>query len=362
MKHKIFKNLFVLEIANNHWGDVERGLRLIREYGNVVKKNGMHAAVKFQLRDVESFIHKDYLPQEVSKKDKELTQAPGTNIRYIKKTLSTKLSKNDFVTLVKEVKSFGMVTMATPFDEASVDFCEELDLQIIKISSQDATAWTLLEKIASVKRPTVISNGGTEYADLDKVVKYFEEQQVPLAINHCISLYPTEDNELQLNQLDILKKRYPNNLIGLSSHEYHDWTISLVVAYAKGAETFERHVDIEADGIPVSKYCSLPYQIDDWFKVFNKAKEMMGENVDSDSNNVSKMVSEKEKQYVRSVSRGAYALKDLPTGYTISKEGIGKDFLLAIPLQEGQISSRDLDSDIVLLSDVKEKFPIFKNN
>ena len=44
-----------------------------------------------------------------------------------------------------------------------------------------------------------------------------------------------------------------------------------MIAYAKGARTFERHIDIEADGIPVSPYCTLPEQCDEWFKAFQQA-------------------------------------------------------------------------------------------
>ena len=52
------------------------------------------------------------------------------------------------------------------------------------------------------------------------------------------------------------------------------------MAYAKGARTFERHIDIDDDGIPVSPYCSLPEQCDEWFKAFHKAREMCGSSRD----------------------------------------------------------------------------------
>ena len=49
---------------------------------------------------------------------------------------------------------------------------------------------------------------------------------------------------LQLNQIDFLQKRYPETIIGFSSHEYTSWDYSMMIAYAKGARTFERHIDI----------------------------------------------------------------------------------------------------------------------
>ena len=65
-----------------------------------------------------------------------------------------------------------------------------------------------------------------------------------------------------MNQIDFLRDRYPDHVIGFSTHEYHDWTSSMLIAYAKGARTFERHIDIERDGVTVSPYCSLPTQVD----------------------------------------------------------------------------------------------------
>jgi N-acetylneuraminate synthase len=57
---EIFENLFVLEAANNHWGDTVRGKRIIQEFATVVRYNNVKAAIKFQFRDVDNFIHNDF--------------------------------------------------------------------------------------------------------------------------------------------------------------------------------------------------------------------------------------------------------------------------------------------------------------
>ena len=56
----LFENLFVLEVANNHWGSLERGLKIIREHARVVRYNNVKAAIKLQFRDVDAFIHPDF--------------------------------------------------------------------------------------------------------------------------------------------------------------------------------------------------------------------------------------------------------------------------------------------------------------
>ena len=43
---KIFEDLFVLEIANNHWGSLQRGFKLVEEFGKVVRQNNVKAAIK----------------------------------------------------------------------------------------------------------------------------------------------------------------------------------------------------------------------------------------------------------------------------------------------------------------------------
>ena len=318
----IFEDLFVLEIANNHWGDVNRGLQIIKEFGTVVRYNDVRAAIKLQFRDVETFIHKDFLHRE--------------DIRYIKKTLDTKLSREDLAQLTEAIRRMGCIRMATPFDDRSVELCVELGVEIIKVASSDITDWPLLEKIAKTRKPVMVSTGGSSLKEIDNMITFFENRNIPLAINHCVSLYPAEDSELQLNQIDFLRERYPGHTIGLSTHEYHDWTSSMLIAYAKGARTFERHVDIRTGDKPFSAYCSTPEQIAVWFQAFKKAREICGA-----PSTEKTMPTQREIDYLTSLVRGVYAKRDLPACHVLTPD----DYYLAIPLQKGQLSCRELLND-----------------
>jgi N-acetylneuraminate synthase len=170
-----------------------------------------------------------------------------------------------------------------------------------------------------------------------------------LAINHCVSLYPSEDCDIELNQIDFLRHRYPNHVIGFSTHEYRDWTSSMLMAYAKGARTFERHVDIQTDGMTVSPYCSVPEQVDTWFKAFHRAKRMCGA-----PGTQKRLPPQKEVTYLDSLVRGVYAKRDLPIGHVLDDA----DIYLAIPLQQGQISCRELMRGEVILKAVAKDQPI----
>lgn len=315
----VFEDLFVLEMANNHWGRLERGKKIVDDFAHVVRYNGIRASIKLQFRDVDTFIHKDHRDR--------------TDVRYIKKTMDTRMAREQFAELVQYIKKAGCIPTATPFDEASVEFAEELELPMLKLASSDLNDWVLIEKIATTKKPVIASTGGSSLKDIDDLVTFFENRRIPLAINHCVSLYPSEDSQLEMNQIDFLRNRYPGITIGFSTHEYHDWTSSIMIAYAKGARTFERHIDIDADGIAVSPYCTLPEQCDQWFKAFKKAKEMCGA-PGTDKRNPPK----DEVEYLDALVRGVYAKRDLAAGHLLTEA----DIYLAVPLLKGQLSCREL--------------------
>jgi N-acetylneuraminate synthase len=335
IRRDFFDELFVLELANNHWGKVERGLKIIADFSKIVRFNNVRATIKLQFRDVDNFIHKDF-------KDR-------ADIRYIKKTRDTQMSRQDLGTLVQAIRKAGCIPSATPFDEASVDLCEELDLPLIKLASSDINDWFLIERIAKTKKPVIASSGGSSLKDTDDLVTFFANRNIPLALNHCVSLYPTEDRDLELNQIDFLRNRYPDNTIGLSTHEYKDWETSIAIAYAKGARTFERHIDIDADGIPVAPYCSQPHDVDVWFKAFRKAKRMCGS-----PGTMKRRCEVDEIKYLDALVRGVYAKRDLKQGHALKDS----DLYLAIPLQKGQISCREVMAGQTLLADVQQDAPL----
>jgi N-acetylneuraminate synthase len=335
----LFENLFVLELANNHWGRLERGLKIVRDHATIVRYNNVRAAIKLQFRDVDAFIHPEF--------------RGTTELRYVKKTEDTRLSRDDFARLVEEIRNVSCLPMATPFDEVSVDLCVEFDMPIVKIASSDINDWVLIEKIAWTRRPVIASSGGASEKDLDDLVRFFAKRNIPLAVNHCIALYPSEDGELELDQLDYLRARYPQNVIGLSTHEYQDWHSSMLISYGKGARTWERHIDIEWEGIPVSPYCSLPHQCDAWFKAFHKAAEMCGGRSRS-----RRIISKRETKYLEALVRGVYARRDLEPGYLFDKDGFAKDFYLAIPLRKGQLSCREVMNGERLIAPIRADAPL----
>jgi sialic acid synthase SpsE len=331
-----------LEMTNNHLGSVQRGLEIIKAFSRIARFNNVRAAIKLQFRDVDSFIHKDFRDRK--------------DIRYIRRTQETRLSDEDFAVLVSAIREGGCIPMATPFDERSVDLCVQLNLPIIKVASADSNDWILLENSAKTTRPVIVSLAGMSLKDSDDLVTFFENRGIPLALNHCIAAYPTKAGELELNQVDFLRNRYPNHMIGVSSHEgndNNDYIDSMYVSVAKGCRMFERHVDIDTDGVKISSYSFRPEQIDGWFKAYRRALEMCGNPGTS-----RKLPMEKETDFLDNYIRGVYVKRDLPAGHVLTNESYGQDVYLAIPLQKGQISCRELMNGEALLRPLQKDKPI----
>ena len=139
---KIPENLFTLELANNHMGDINHGIHVIQEFGKVCKKYPFNFAFKLQYRQLDTFIHPDM---------KERLDVP-----YIKRFSETRLTRQDHDRLVEEIQNQGFYTMCTPFDEESVDIIESQDLDIIKIPSCSFGDWPLLEKYPKQIEPLLL--------------------------------------------------------------------------------------------------------------------------------------------------------------------------------------------------------------
>src|SRR5256885_1126086 len=207
-----FRNLFVFDLANNHQGDVEHARQIIRGVGEVANSAQIRGALKFQFRHLDTFIHPNH--------------REGSANKHIPRFLSTRLSAEQFAELTEEVRRCGMVTMSTPFDEASVELIIKLRIEVIKVASCSATDWPLLERIAKANKPVIVSTGGLTLPQIDGVVSFLEHKQVDFAIMHCVAIYPTPDEMLQLNQVEVLKRRYPGVVIGFSTHQRPENTLA----------------------------------------------------------------------------------------------------------------------------------------
>jgi N-acetylneuraminate synthase len=311
---EFFEDLFIFEMANNHQGSVEHGLRIIDAMAKIARKHGIRAGVKFQYRDLDTFIHTDF-------KDRK-------DVKHIPRFLETRLTDSEFLTLVHAVRDQGMITVVTPFDEPSVRKCIDHGIQIIKVASCSASDWPLLETISQTRRPVIVSTAGLSIYDTDNVVSFFIHREIDFALLHCIGVYPTPNQMLQMNFISKMIKRYPYVPIGYSGHEAPDNLDAVKIAVSKGATILERHVGIPTDTIKLNKYSMTSEQTDAWVRSALAARELCG-------NTSNKQMSQAETEAMLSLKRGVYAARDIKRGERIERERV----FFAMPCVEGQTNS-----------------------
>jgi len=337
---KSIEPLFVFEMANNHMGDVEHGLRILREMHAVSKDFDFHFGFKLQYRHLDTFIHPDFKGR--------------TDFKYVRRFSETHLDADELRMLRDEMKALGFVAVCTPFDERSVDLIEEHDFDIIKIASCSFTDWPLWERIAKTDRPIIASTAGAPLEDIDKVVSFLEHRDKDFALMHCVAEYPTCDAHLQLNQIGFLKQRYPQVSIGYSTHESPDNVDAVKMAIAAGAAIFEKHVGVPTEQIRLNAYSATPAQIRRWLEAAGQAFEMCG------VSGARPQFSEKEGASLRSLRRGVFARRRIQAGERIGPA----DVFFAIPTSEGQVTANDMSkyTEFYADADIEVNEPLSSSN
>lgn len=314
----IFDGLIIFEMANSHQGSVEHGIDIIRAMGKIARKYNIRAAVKLQYRDLDTFIHPDFKNR--------------TDVKHIPRFMSTKLNYDQFTELVEAVRAEGMVTMSTPFDETGVDWCQDQGIDIIKIASCSSLDWPLLTKVASAKKPLIISTGGKTIEDIDKIYNFFTHRNCEFAFLHCVAEYPAPLENLQLNFIDKMNRRYRDITIGYSGHEAPEDNVAAMMAVAKGARIMERHVGLPTETIKLNAYSMNPEQAEKWVTAILQAKAMC--NLKKENQ---KYISQNEIDSLRSLMRGVYAKRDIKAGEVLHQT----DVFFAMPCGEKQLTSGD---------------------
>jgi N-acetylneuraminate synthase len=312
--NRLFEDLFIFEMANNHQGSVEHGLKIIEAMGNIRRRYNLNAAIKFQYRELDTFIH----PAFRTRKD----------VKHIPRFLETRLSDAEFLRMVEAVRQEEMQVIVTPFDEASVVKCIEHGVDVIKIASCSADDWPLIEAIGETRKPVIASTGGVSVYEIDNLASYFGHRKADFALLHCVGLYPTRNEDVHMGFLTRLVHRFPGVPVGYSGHEAPENLEVVNAAVSRGAAILERHVGLPADGVKLNAYSMNPEQTEAWVSAALRARAINGSRNE-------KRVTEQELESLLSLKRGVFAAHPIKAGETISRQ----DVFFAMPCQPGQITS-----------------------
>ena len=209
-------------------------------------------------------------------------------------------------------KKLGITVFSTPFDETAVDFLEKLKCPIYKVASFEMTDIPLIKKIASTKKPMIISTGMANIKEIEltfKTAKKYGARDITLL--YCVSNYPSKISDFNLNNIKILKEKFKCR-VGLSDHSKDEKVA--VAAIAAGAEVIEKHIalDNQKKGLDI-EFSLKGKKIRQFREVINKTYRLLG-NKEFYRN----QSEEKSKLFRRSI----FVIKNIKKGEKFSKNNI----------------------------------------
>lgn len=222
----------IAEAGVNHNGD----LNIARQLIDVAADAGADA-VKFQTFTAESLVSKDAPKAEYQLRT---TSAAESQYEMLK---GLELSEPAHENLIKEAANRGIMFLSTPFDEASADLLEKLELPAFKISSGEITNLPFLEHVARKGRPLIVSTGMSNLAEVAAAVDCIRNAgNEQLILLHCVSAYPAAAADVNLRAMETLTKEF-GTPVGFSDH-----TLGIevpIAAVALGACLIEKHFTLD---------------------------------------------------------------------------------------------------------------------
>jgi len=255
---------FIAEISANHCGKLSIAKKLIK----CAKINGADA-VKLQTFTADTMTLKSN--KKYFKVKKGLWK--GYTLWNLYDEAHTPLSwhKN----LFNYAKNIGITIFSTPFDETAVTFLEKINCPMYKIASFEMTDIPLIKKVASTKKPLIISTGMASMKEIDltyKIAKKYGAKDITLL--YCVSNYPAKNSDFNINNIKILKEKF-NCRIGLSDHSL-DQNVA-ITAIGAGAEVIEKHIalDRQTKGLDI-KFSLKGKEIKKFKFAINSAYTLLG--------------------------------------------------------------------------------------
>lgn len=141
--------------------------------------------------------------------------------------------------LSDHAKKERIIFFSTPFSEEAVDVLSDLHVPAFKIASGDITHIPLIKKVASKKKPIIISTGMSNFAEIDFAVKTIKsERNNKIIIMHSVTSYPTPSSDANLRAINTLQCRYKYP-IGYSDNGAG--ILVPIIAVSLGARIIEKH-------------------------------------------------------------------------------------------------------------------------
>lgn len=221
--------LVIAEVGINHEGQFDKAIAMV----DAVADAGGEI-VKFQCHITEKeMIPTDMKPGDIS--DERLWD-------IIKRC---ELTEEEEKKVQAHCRDRGLIYLSTPFSREAADRLNAMGVPAFKIGSGECNNIPLLEHIARMGKPIILSTGMNDLASVRKSVAAMQRFGVPIALLHCTSMYPTPYDKVRLGAVADLQQAFPELPVGLSDHSLGIWTC--LGAVSMGACILEKHFTVSRD-------------------------------------------------------------------------------------------------------------------
>lgn len=224
---------FIAEAGVNHNGSVSTAKELID-----VAANAGVDAVKFQTFSADRLVSKDASTAEYQAENTGEADQYEMLKRY-------ELDRSAHESLIEYCSDKDVIFLSTPFDSESANMLEALGVSAMKIGSGELDNHPLLEHIANIGLPTIISTGMGTMQEIHDAYDAIRSTNpgLDIAFLHCTSAYPTNIEDVNLRAMNTMQSELPTP-VGLSDHTTLPETPAL--ATAAGASILEKHFTLDA--------------------------------------------------------------------------------------------------------------------
>ena len=260
-KFVLKKPFLIGEIGINHNGSLNLAKKLI----DLAVTSGFDA-VKFQKRN----------PNISTPEDQKfkLRQTPWGEMTYLNYKKKIEFGLKEFNEIDKFCKKKKIIWFASAWDISSQKFLKKYKCKYNKVASAMLTNTHLLEKIAEEKKLTFISTGMSTMKDISKAINIFKKRKCKFILMHCVSTYPCPIENLNLNLIQVLKKKFKCE-VGYSGHE--SVVSPSLIAYLLGARYIERHITLDRSMWGTDQAASLSESgMQNLSTILNKAPLVLG--------------------------------------------------------------------------------------
>jgi N-acetylneuraminate synthase/sialic acid synthase len=291
----------IAEIGHNHQGNLETAKKMFQ----VAKESGADA-VKLQKRDNRALYTR-------AAYDKPYDNRNSYGKTYGEHREALEFGESEYRELCDYARSIGITMFSTAFDFGSADFLAKFDPPAFKVASGDLKNTPLLTHIAEFQKPMILSTGGATMEDVNRAYDAIMPINDRLAILQCTASYPAAFDQLNLQVITTFRDRFPNTLIGLSSHD--NGIAMAIAAYMLGARIFEKHFTLNHTLKGTDHAFSLePIGLRKMVRDLNRCHDAMGDGI--------KRVYDTEVTPITKMGKKMVAARDLAAGHLIKEEDI----------------------------------------